>query len=137
MINGKYLYETHMHTMEASKCSDSPAREYISRYRDFGYDGIIITDHFYHGNCAIDRSLPWPEFVRRFCLGYYHAREEGERQGFPVFFGWVDPGGAAPRRARGRGLRRAGAPLPRPGLHPGYLAFPVLCGWHRGREHGQ
>ena len=90
MINGKYLYETHMHTMEASKCSDSPAREYISRYRDFGYDGIIITDHFYHGNCAIDRSLPWPEFVRRFCLGYYHAREEGERQGFPVFFGWEE-----------------------------------------------
>ncbi len=90
MINGKYLYETHMHTMEASKCSDSPAREYIARYRDFGYDGIIITDHFYHGNTCVDRSLPWPEFVRRFCLGYHHAREEGERQGFPVYFGWEE-----------------------------------------------
>lgn len=90
MIDGKYLYETHMHTAEASKCSNTPAHEYISRYRDFGYDGIIITDHFYHGNCAIDRTLPWPEFVHQFCLGYEHAREEGERQGFPVFFGWEE-----------------------------------------------
>ena len=90
MINGKYLYETHMHTAEASKCSDTPGRDYVSRYRDLGYDGIFITDHFYHGNCCVDRSLPWPEFVCRFCLGYYHAREEGEKQGFPVFFGWEE-----------------------------------------------
>ena len=90
MIGGKYLYETHMHTAEASKCSDTPGREYIARYRDFGYDGIIITDHFFHGNCAVDRELPWPEFVNRFCLGYEHAREEGEKRGFPVFFGWEE-----------------------------------------------
>ena len=90
MINGKYLYETHMHTAEASKCSDTPAREYIARYQDMGYDGIFITDHFYRGNCGVDRSLPWPEFVSRFCSGYRHAREEGEKRGFPVFFGWEE-----------------------------------------------
>ena len=90
MIGGKYLYETHMHTAEASACSDTPGREYIARYQDFGYDGIIITDHFYRGNCAVDRSLPWPEFVHRFCLGYERAREEGEKRGFPVFFGWEE-----------------------------------------------
>ena len=90
MINGKYLYETHLHTTEASKCSDTPGREYISRYRDLGYDGIFVTDHFYHGNTIVDRSLPWPDFVHQFCSGYYHAREEGEKQGFPVFFGWEE-----------------------------------------------
>ena len=90
MVNGKYLYETHMHTAEASKCSDTPGREYIARYQDFGYDGIIITDHFYRGNTGVDRSLPWPEFVDRFCSGYRHAREEGEKRGFSVFFGWED-----------------------------------------------
>lgn len=90
MIDGKYLYETHMHTAEASLCSDTPGRDFIARYQDFGYDGIIITDHFYRGNCAIDRRLPWPEFVNRFCLGYEHAREEGDRRGFPVFFGWEE-----------------------------------------------
>ena len=90
MIGGKYLYETHMHTAEASKCSDTPGREYIARYQDLGYDGIIITDHFYRGNCAVDRALPWLEFVDQFCSGYRHAREEGEKRGFPVFFGWEE-----------------------------------------------
>ena len=90
MINGRYLYETHMHTAEASKCSDTPAREYIARYQDLGYDGLIITDHFYGGNTCVDRSLPWPEFVRRFSAGYEHAREEGEKRGMQVFFGWEE-----------------------------------------------
>ncbi len=90
MIGNRYLYETHMHTAEASKCSDTPGRDYIARYQDFGYDGIIITDHFYRGNCGVDRSLPWPEFVDQFCSGYRHAREEGEKRGFPVFFGWEE-----------------------------------------------
>ncbi len=90
MINGKYLYETHMHTAEASKCSDSPAREFIQRYQDFGYDGLFITDHFYRGNCGVDRSLPWPEFVNRFVSGYEHAKEEGDKRGMPVFFGWEE-----------------------------------------------
>ncbi len=90
MIQGKYLYETHMHTAEASKCSNTPGRDWIALYQDYGFDGIIITDHFYRGNCAVDRSLPWPEFVSRFCSGYEHAREEGEKRGFPVFFGWEE-----------------------------------------------
>jgi len=90
MINGKYLYETHMHTCQASACSDTPGRDYISRYMDLGYDGIIITDHFYRGNCGVDKSLPWPEFVSRFISGYLDAREEGEKRGFPVFFGWEE-----------------------------------------------
>ena len=90
MVNGKYLYETHMHTAEGSKCSDTPGNEYIARYQDLGYDGIFITDHFYHGNCAVDRSLPWPDFVHTFCSGYYHAKEEGDKRSFPVFFGWED-----------------------------------------------
>ena len=90
MIGNKYLYETHMHTVEGSKCSDTPGRDYIARYRDFGYDGIFITDHFYHGNCAVDRTLPWPDFVHTFCSGYRHAKEEGDKLGFPVFFGWEE-----------------------------------------------
>lgn len=86
----EYLYETHMHTCQASKCSDTPGHEYIRRYQDLGYAGIIITDHFYRGNCAVDRSLPWPDFIHAFCSGYEDARNEGERLGFPVFFGWEE-----------------------------------------------
>jgi hypothetical protein len=55
-----------------------------------GYSGIIVTDHFYNGNTAIARGLCWKEWVKQFCRGYEDARNEGERQGFDVFFGWEE-----------------------------------------------
>ena len=85
-----YIYETHLHTRQASACAKSPGRDYIQRYIDAGYAGIIFTDHFYHGNCAVDRALPWREFVHRFCAGYEDALNEGEKRGLPVFFGWEE-----------------------------------------------
>ncbi|MBQ8093339.1 MAG: histidinol-phosphatase [Clostridia bacterium] len=85
-----YLYETHMHTVPASACSKSRGREYIDRYIDAGYAGIIITDHFWRGNCGIDRSLPWPEFVNQFCASYENAHDAGLSRNFPVFFGWEE-----------------------------------------------
>ena len=88
-MNG-YLYETHLHTTPASACGRSPGRDYIARYQDFGYAGIIVTDHFFRGNCGIDRALPWKERIHRFCAGYEDARNEGEKRGFSVFFGWEE-----------------------------------------------
>lgn len=85
-----YQYETHLHTQESSACGGSPARDYIRYFQDMGYQGIFVTDHFFHGNTAIDRALPWPEWVKQFCRGYENAREEGEKQGFDVFFGWEE-----------------------------------------------
>ena len=85
-----FIYETHMHTMPASACSRTRGRDYIPRYIDAGYAGVMITDHFWHGNCGIDRSLPWREFVHRFCAGYEDALNEGMKRGFSVFFGWEE-----------------------------------------------
>lgn len=85
-----YRYETHLHTKEASACSDCWAKDYIELYQKLGYSGIIVTDHFYHGNTAVPRDLPWDEWVDRFCLGYEHAKEEGDKRDFQVFFGWEE-----------------------------------------------
>ena len=86
----EYLYETHLHTREGSACGISRAREYIGKYLDLGYTGIIVTDHFFRGNCRADRNLPWNKWVPEFCRGYEAAREEGERRGLDVFFGWEE-----------------------------------------------
>ena len=86
-VNG-YLYETHMHTSEGSACASNTGAEMARAYAQAGYTGIIITDHFVYGNTAVDRSLPWSEWVEKFCLGYEHAKEEGEKCGLQVFFGW-------------------------------------------------
>lgn len=85
-----FLYETHLHTSPASACSRTRGCDYIPRYIDAGYAGIMVTDHFWHGNCGIDRSLPWPEFVHQLCAGYEDALNEGLKRGFPVFFGWEE-----------------------------------------------
>ena len=85
-----FLYETHMHTSPSSACSRSRGRDFIARYIDAGYAGIMVTDHFWHGNTGIDRSLPWTEFVHQFCAGYEDALNEGIKRGFPVFFGWEE-----------------------------------------------
>ena len=82
-----FLYETHMHTCLASACGKSTGREHARFYRDAGYTGIIMTDHFFGGNTAIDRSLPWKKRIELFWRGYEDAREEGDRIGLDVFFG--------------------------------------------------
>ena len=86
----EYLYETHIHTREGSACGVSKGREYIQKYLDLGYTGIIVTDHFFRGNCRADRNLPWKKWVQEFCRGYEAAREEGVRRGLDVFFGWEE-----------------------------------------------
>jgi hypothetical protein len=85
-----YLYETHLHTVHSSACGVSRGRDYIRRYIDAGFSGIIVTDHFFRGNTAINRRLPWREWVNQFCRAYEETREAGERLGLDVFFGWEE-----------------------------------------------
>lgn len=83
-----YKYEVHMHTFEASKCGVTPGADYIAEFIKKGYDGIIITDHFFYGNTRPSREQPWEDYVEEFCKGYEAAKAEGDRQGLKVFFGW-------------------------------------------------
>ena len=83
-----YLYETHLHTSEGSACAKNTGAEMVQAYKKAGYTGMIVTDHFFYGNTAVDRKLPWTEWVEAFCKGYENAKEEGDRIGFQVFFGW-------------------------------------------------
>lgn len=88
MIREKFRYETHLHTKEASACSISWAKEYITPYKKAGYSGIIVTDHFFNGNTSIPSYLKWEEKVSLFCKGYEYAKEEGDAHGLSVFFGF-------------------------------------------------
>lgn len=84
----KYLYDTHVHTKTASLCGKISGKEQVIAHKEQGYDGIFITDHFFYGNTAIPRELPWEEWAREFAKGYYEAKEYGDSIGYPVFFGW-------------------------------------------------
>ena len=82
-----YLYETHLHTTEASACARSAAADYVEYYLAHGYRGLFVTDHFLWGNTCISRSLPWAEQIDRFCRGYEHACAAARGRDFSVFFG--------------------------------------------------
>ncbi|MCR5595000.1 MAG: PHP domain-containing protein [Lachnospiraceae bacterium] len=84
----KYLYETHLHTSESSACGHDTAEDMVKACKEYGYTGIFVTDHAWGGNTAVDRSLPWREWVRLFALGYEHAREIGDKIGLDVWFGY-------------------------------------------------
>lgn len=85
-----YKYDTHVHTREGSACADISGKQQARLYRELGYDGIIITDHFYNGNTAISRKLPWEQWVEGLYKGYKEAAEEGKKIGLEVFFGWEE-----------------------------------------------
>lgn len=82
-----FLYETHMHTSQASACGKCTGKEHARFYREQGFTGIIVTDHFFGGNTSVDCELPWEERIDLFWRGYEDAKEEGDRIGLDVFFG--------------------------------------------------
>lgn len=83
-----FLYETHLHTAQASACAICSGAQQARYYKEAGYSGIVVTDHFFNGNSCIPRELPWEERIHRFYQGYEEAKAEGDRIGLSVFFGW-------------------------------------------------
>lgn len=83
-----YLYETHLHTSQGSLCGRATGEEMARACKEFGYSGIIVTDHNWGGNARADRSLPWNEWVDEFFKGYEDVKKTGDAIGLSVFCGW-------------------------------------------------
>ena len=41
-----YKYEIHSHTKETSQCAKISAKELTEKYKELGYSGIVITNHY-------------------------------------------------------------------------------------------
>ena len=41
-----YKYETHLHTFPVSGCAIASVDENLKCYKELGYDGVFITNHF-------------------------------------------------------------------------------------------
>lgn len=82
-----YRYETHLHTSPVSACARATVRETLQGYKDMGYAGVFITNHFIDGNVRIDRSLPYEERIQFFFSDYEEALRLSEEIGISVFCG--------------------------------------------------
>ena len=86
-----YKYDLHIHTSECDKVALTDAAEIVRLYKDIGYDGIVITDHYFSlffewfGN-EIDENNQ-KSIIERYLKGYYNAKNEAEKIGFKVFCG--------------------------------------------------
>ena len=84
-------YELHVHTSECDKVAKCSGAEIVKLYHDAGYNGIVITDHYFSlffqwfeeelGNYNLKK------FIDRYLRGYFSARNEGEKIGFTVLCG--------------------------------------------------
>mgnify|MGYP002512850021 CR=1 FL=1 len=59
-----YKYETHLHTSPVSRCARATPEETVRYYKEIGYAGIFITNHFIDGNMDVDRSMPYEDRIR-------------------------------------------------------------------------
>lgn len=82
-----YRYELHAHSSDCSACAATPAKDMVQKYKEAGYAGIVLTDHFLLGNSAVDRALPWEEKMHCYYNAYLEAKTAGEKIDFDVIFG--------------------------------------------------
>lgn len=87
-----YRYELHSHTSECDRDAHLSARELVHLYKDAGYDGMVITDHYIERFYTLwfpedVADLTHAQQVHRWLKGFRTAREEGEKIGFTVLPG--------------------------------------------------
>lgn len=82
-----YKYEMHQHTAPCSGCAVADLETLVRTMKAEGFAGCVLTDHFYHGNTGIDRSLPWTDFCLPYIESFHIAKTVGDSIGFDVLFG--------------------------------------------------
>lgn len=82
-----FLYETHCHGGQCSRCARSLSQDMVRAYQSAGYTGLVLTDHFIWGNTSVNRSLPWDVRMFKYYNAYLDAKEVGDKLDFDVIFG--------------------------------------------------
>lgn len=79
----KYRIELHAHTSPASACSQITPQEIAETYKNLGYDGIVITNHFIFQGERITKE----EYIDAFIHDFYETEKHGKELGLKVYLG--------------------------------------------------
>lgn len=82
-----FKYETHLHSIEGSACAHCSARDMVQAYKNAGYAGFVLTNHFIKGNTSVPRDLEWNTRMQMYYDSYLEAKDEGDKLDFDVLFG--------------------------------------------------
>ena len=83
-----FHYETHVHTSPVSACAKVSVEEMLKAYKNAGYAGVFMTDHFIDGNLNLEaRVKPYEEQIEYYFSAYEEGKAIGEEIGIDVFLG--------------------------------------------------
>ena len=82
-----YLYETHLHTSPVSRCGRGDVEQNLLYYKEQGYDGVFITNHFIDGNMYREPEMTYKQMLDFYFSDYHKAVELGKKIGIKVFLG--------------------------------------------------
>jgi hypothetical protein len=82
-----YLYETHLHTSPVSRCALWSVREAVEYYKNAGYAGIFVTNHFIDGNIAFPKDAAYEDKINFYFSDAEEAIRIGKEIGIDVFTG--------------------------------------------------
>lgn len=82
----QYKYQMHIHTSPCSACGRMSPKELCQTLHENGYQGTVLTNHFYHGNSGVDRSLSWNDFVSAYEKDYLECLEEAKKYDLDIIF---------------------------------------------------
>ena len=83
-----YRYETHLHTYPVSQCAKVDVIESMEIYREMGYDGVFITNHFLDGNINFEiRDKSYEEQIEFYFSDYEKAKAVQDELGIRIFCG--------------------------------------------------
>ena len=82
-----YKYETHLHTFPVSKCGKADVMDSLDYYKELGYDGVFVTNHFIDGNINDNAGTSYAEKIDFYFSDYEDGVKYGAKIGLKVFCG--------------------------------------------------
>ncbi len=82
-----YKYELHCHTAETSVCATAAAADMVRLYRENGYDGMVVTDHFSPMTFPLTKLFCPQKHTDFYFRGYHAAKKAAEGSDFTVLPG--------------------------------------------------
>lgn len=69
----EYKYEIHCHTKEVSRCGQLPVKKLIELYKNAGYSGIVLTDHYSPMTFTISELFNKKKAIKHYLKAYKEA----------------------------------------------------------------
>lgn len=82
----QYKYEIHSHTKETSQCAQISAKELTDKYKELGYSGIVITNHYSDLTFSFKELFNKKLRSKHYLAGYREAKKY-ETDDFSVLLG--------------------------------------------------